>query len=170
MSNRNLEFKAKCHSLAELRQWLVGLKAEYRTTMHQIDTYFNVPKGRLKLREIHGDEACLVYYERPDTATSRYSNYQLCDIPDAETFKAAMSAALGVMVVVEKRRELWMFGNTRIHLDDVMNLGEFIELETVMRNQTEAEAYAEHQLVKDALQVKAGDLIPASYSDLLLKK
>ncbi len=163
---QNLEFKAKCHSLDALRQRLVNLKVEYHQTMEQIDTYFNVPRGRLKLREING-EAWLVYYERPDIAESRYSHYQICEIPNPTTFKQMMSAALGVKVVVEKRRELWMFGDTRIHLDRVVNLGEFVELETVIGNQTEAEARAEHQLVKDALEIRERDLVSGSYSDLL---
>ena len=164
---QNLEFKAKCYSLDALRQRLVNLKAEYHQTMEQIDTYFNVPRGRLKLREINSGEAWLVYYERSDIAESRYSHYQIWDIPDPAAFKQMMSAALGVKVVVEKRRELWMFGHTRIHLDRVVNLGEFVELETVIGEQTEAEARAEHQLVKDALEIKAGDLVSESYSDLL---
>ncbi|MCZ6680165.1 MAG: class IV adenylate cyclase [Candidatus Poribacteria bacterium] len=164
---KNLEFKAKCHSLATLRQRLVDLKAEYRRTMKQIDTYFSVPKGRLKLREIDDREACLVYYERPDISESRYSNYQICDISDMTAFRQLMSMALGVKVVVEKRRELWMFGNTRIHLDQVVDLGEFVELETVIRDQTEAEAQTEHQRVKDALGIRPQDLVSASYAELI---
>ena len=170
MPSKNLEFKAKCDSLDVLRQRAVALKAEYCRTMHQIDTYFNVPKGRLKLREVDAETtAQLVYYERPDAAASRYSNYQLCDIPQPAAFKAMMSETLGVMVVVEKQRELWMFGETRIHLDEVVNLGQFLELETVIRNQTEAEAQAEHQLVREGLQVKADELISVSYSDISLE-
>ena len=170
LPRQNLEFKATTNSLAALRQHLVVLKAEYSRKMYQIDTYFNVPKGRLKLREIEDDEATLVYYERPDAAKSRYSNYRLCDIPDSATFKQMMSGTLGVKVIVKKKRELWMYGNTRIHLDKVTNLGEFIELETVIRDQSEAEAQVEHQLVKDALQIAAADLISVSYSDLLLRR
>ena len=164
---KNLEFKAKCHSLESLRSRLVNLKAEHRRTMEQIDTYFNVPKDRLKLREIDNCESVLVYYERPDLAESRYSNYQICDISEPTVFKQMMTTALGVKEVVEKQRELWMFGETRIHLDVVRDLGEFVELETVIRNQTEAEAQAEHQLVKDALGIGEEDLVSESYSDLL---
>ena len=170
LPGQNLEFKATVDSLAPLRQHLAVLKAEYSRKMHQIDTYFNVPKGRLKLREIEDDEATLVYYERPDAAESRYSNYRLCDIPDPTTFKQMMSGALGVKVIVEKKRELWMYGNTRIHLDKVADLGKFIELETVIRDQSEGEAQAEHQLVKDAFKIASADVIPVSYSDLLLQR
>ena len=135
--------------------------------MKQLDTYFSVPQGRLKLREIDPHDAELIYYERSDLAESRYSNYQICDIPEPMAFKQIATTALGVRTVVEKRRELWIFGNTRIHLDEVKNLGQFVELETVIRNQTEAEAQAEHQFVKDALGIKEADLVSVSYSDLV---
>ena len=164
---KNLEFKACCDSLDVLRQRLVNLQAEHRCTMKQLDTYFNVPQGRLKLREINTHEAELIYYERSDLAESRYSNYQICDIPEPTAFKQIATMALGVKGVVEKQRELWMFGDTRIHLDEVKNLGQFIELETVIHNQTEAEAQAEHQLVKEALGIKEKDLVSVSYSDLI---
>ncbi len=169
LPRRNLEFKAKAKSLDRLHEDLTRLKAEYVQSMYQIDTYFNVPKGRLKLREVENYEATLVYYERPDAAASRYSRYQLCGIANHEAFKQMMSDVLGLKVIVEKKRELWTYGNTRIHLDEVINLGEFVELETVFRDQSEAEAQAEHKLVKETLQISAADLIPVSYSDLLLK-
>ena len=170
LPRRNLEFKAKAKSLDVLHENLTRLKAEYVQTMHQVDTYFNVPKGRLKLRETENYEATLVYYERPDTAASRYSRYQLCDIANGAAFKQMMSDVLGVKVIVEKKRELWTYGNTRIHLDEVVNLGEFVELETVIRDQSVAEAQAEHKLVKETLQISAADLIPVSYSDLLVRR
>ena len=164
---KNLEFKANCDSLDVLRGRLANLQAEYRRTMKQLDTYFNVPQGRLKLREINTHEAQLIYYERSDLAESRYSNYQVCDIPEPMIFKQIATMALGVKTVVEKRRELWMFGDTRIHLDEVRDIGQFVELETVIRNQTEEEAQAEHQLVKNALGITDEDLVSVSYSDLV---
>ena len=164
---KNLEFKANCDSLDALRERLTNLQAEHRHTMKQLDTYFNVPQGRLKLREINTDKAELIYYERSDLAESRYSNYQICDIPEPMAFKQIATMAMGVKGVVEKQRELWMFGDTRIHLDEVKNLGQFVELETVIHNQTEADAQAEHQLVKEALGIREGDLVSVSYSDLI---
>ena len=164
---KNLEFKANCDSLDVLRERLVDLQAEHRRTMQQLDTYFNIPQGRLKLREINTHEAELIYYERSDLAESRYSNYQICDIPEPMAFKQIATMAMGIKGVIEKRRELWMFGDTRIHLDEVKDLGQFVELETVIHNQTEAEAQTEHRLVKDALGIKEEDLVSVSYSDLI---
>jgi len=145
------------------------LGAKYQKTMHQIDTYFNVPKGRLKLREIDGETAQLVYYKRADENVSRYSNYSIVEITDASEFKQMMMDALGVKAIVDKARELWMYGNTRIHVDDVDGLGHFVELETVITNQTNTEAQAEHNFVKRALEIDDAEIVPVSYSDLILK-
>ena len=164
---KNLEFKANCDSLDVLRQHLANLQAEHRRTMKQLDTYFNVPQGRLKLREINTHDAELIYYERSDLAESRYSNYQVCDISEPTAFMQIATMAWGVKGVVDKQRELWIFGDTRIHLDEVRDLGQFVELETVIRNQTEGEAQAEHQLVKNALGITDEDLVSVSYSDLV---
>ena len=150
---KNLELKAKCGCLDSVRRQLIDFKAEYCETVEQIDTYFNVPKGRLKLREINDGEAYLVYYERLNCAASRYSTYQMWDISSPAGFMEILTTVLGVKVIVEKQRELWLYGDTRIHLDRVTNLGEFVELETVIRNQTEREAWTEHQLVKDVIGI-----------------
>ncbi|MBM3242946.1 class IV adenylate cyclase [Candidatus Poribacteria bacterium] len=166
---KNLELKSKCVNLEKLCLLMFELGAEYQKTMHQIDTYFNAPKGRLKLREIDGEIAQFVYYERADESAPRYSNYSIVEITDASGFKQMMMNALGVKAIVDKVRELWMYGNTRIHVDDVNGLGHFVELETVITNQTNTEAQAEHHLVKRALEIDAAEIVPVSYSDLILK-
>jgi predicted adenylyl cyclase CyaB len=166
----NLELKATYTNMEELRRLVLQLGAEYQKTMHQLDTYFNVPKGRLKLREIDGEVAQLVYYERTDERTSRYSDYSLVEIADAPGFKRMMLDALGVKAIVDKVRELWLYGNTRIHIDEVNGLGYFVEVETVITNQTEAEVQAEHNLVKDVLAIDDAQIVPVSYSDLIIKK
>nr|MCS5612564.1 class IV adenylate cyclase [Candidatus Poribacteria bacterium] len=136
--------------------------------MYQIDTYFNVPEGRLKLREEGLDFASLIYYHRCDTAESCYSDYHICQIHDLDSFKLILSNALGKKVTVEKTRDLWWFGNTRVHLDHVSGLGDFIELETVLQNQTKTSAWLEHNHVKDTLKIVEETLVPVSYSDLLV--
>jgi predicted adenylyl cyclase CyaB len=167
---KNLELKSKYPDVKKLRRLILELGAEYQKTMRQIDTYFVVQKGRLKLREIVGETAQLVYYERADEKSSRYSNYSVVEIIDASGFKKTMTDALGVKAVVDKRRELWMYADTRIHLDDVKSLGNFVELETVIINQTDVEAQNEHNFVKQALGIDDAQIVPVSYSDLILAK
>ena len=178
----NLEFKARCQSLENLYPRLTELNARHCETVHQIDTYFSMVKGkdaltpedckpRLKLRETDDvDEAWLIYYERPNQNESRYSQYHLSKTDEPSTLKTLLTAALGIETIVEKQREIWMFKNTRIHLDTVADLGQYIELETVFQGQTEAEAIAEHQHVKDTLHLDTADPVAVSYSDLMMQK
>lgn len=178
----NLEFKAQCQSLESLYPRLDDLNATHRETVHQVDTYFHVTgrkdssisevcEPRLKLREIDkATEAWLIYYERPNHEASRYSQYQLCEIADPLPLKTLLTAALGVKTIVKKQRELWMFNHTRIHLDTVVDLGQFIELETVFQGQTEAEAINEHHHVKAILHLDTADPVSVSYSDLVMQK
>ena len=179
---KNLEFKAKFQSLDGLYPRLATLNATHHETVHQIDTYFHVTRvkdalgsetsePRLKLREAKGwSEGWLIYYERPNQDGSRYSQYQLCEIADPGSLKGLLTVALGVKTVVKKQRDVWMFNHTRIHLDTVANLGQFIELETVFQGQTEAEAIDEHQHVKDVLHLDVVAPIAVSYSDLVMQK
>ena len=123
------------------------------------------------MREANGwSEGWLIYYERPNQDGSRYSDYQLCEIADPGSLKSLLTVALGVKTIVKKQREIWMFNHTRIHLDTVTDLGQFVELETVFRGQTEAEAIREHQHVKAGLHLDAVDPIAVSYSDLIMQK
>ena len=179
---KNLEFKAQFQSLDGLYPRLAALNAIHHETVHQIDTYFHITpvkdsvrsgacEPRLKLREAKGwSEGWLIYYERPNRDGSRYSQYQLCEVADPGSLKGLLTVALGVKTVVKKQRDVWMFNHTRIHLDTVANLGQFIELETVFRGQTEAEAIDEHQHVKAVLHLDAVDPIAVSYSDLVMQK
>ncbi len=165
----NLEFKTFYHSLDALRPKLDDLQAMYRETVNQVDTYFENQTGRLKLRETReADEGWLIYYERPNHHASRYSQYQLCKVDKPAQLKNLLTVALGIKTVVKKQREIWMFNNTRIHLDSVAELGKFIELETVFQGQTEVEAVAEHKHVKTNLTLNKAEPIAVSYSDLVL--
>lgn len=164
----NLEFKARCESLEALLPRLADLQATHRETVHQVDTYFHTQTGRVKLREIaETGEGWLIYYERPNQPASRYSQYQLCEIAAPSVLKELLAAAFGVKTTVEKRREVWIFNNTRIHLDTVAGLGQFVELETVFQGQTDAEAVEEHQRVKITLNLDTAEPIAGSYSELV---
>ena len=164
---KNLEYKVRSESLDALLPKLAELNATHTETIHQVDTYFQNPKGRLKLRETdESDEGCLIYYERPNALESRYSIYQLCKIAEPAVLKELLAIALGIKTIVKKQRSLWMYNSTRIHLDIVEDLGEFVELETVFQGQTEAEAIKEHQHVKTTLDLNAAEPIAVSYSEL----
>src|SRR4051812_34125134 len=166
---RNLELKARdpdpVASLASAR----ALGARDQGVLSQRDTYFAAPRGRLKLREQEPGGAQLIAYERADAAAARESHYRLVDVPDPEALRAALDAALGTTVVVDKRRHLLLYENVRIHLDDVEGLGAFVELEGVA--DADSDLSGEHELVARLReQLALGAPVAVSYSDLLLEE
>jgi predicted adenylyl cyclase CyaB len=165
---RNLELKARCSDLDEAAARANSLSARDAGLEVQTDTYFRVPSGRLKLREIEGKPTVLIFYHRPDAASARLSKYHLVAAPDAAAMKALLNDAFGVRGVVSKRRHLWQWHNVRIHLDEVAGLGSFIEFEAVLSSDSE-EAAAPGQLDElcRSLAVSPGDRVAASYADLL---
>jgi adenylate cyclase, class 2 len=137
----------------------------------QIDTYFVCRHGRLKLREINGSRAQLVYYARADRPDAKASDYRLVDVAEPAALKQALAAAWGTLVVVEKRREIYLYHNVRIHLDVVHGLGQFIEFEAVLGSGVdEAAGHAQVAWLQDEFQIEPADLLEGSYSDLLQKK
>lgn len=165
---RNLELKVRVVDLGDVLARARGLGARDEGTRRDVDTYFAVPQGRLKLRQTEGRPGgTLIAYRRADAPGSRHSHYRLVEVADAAGLLAALGTALGVRAVVVKERRLFVHGATRIHLDRVEGLGSFVELETVLTTQTEAEATAEHELAKQALGLDAAEPVPVSYVDLL---
>jgi len=166
---RNVELKARNPNPERTLQAAVAAGARDAGWLTQTDTYFDVPHGRLKLREEAG-RAHLIAYERPDDPIARESHYRLVPTDDPTGLSDALTAALGVLVVVKKTRHLLLWKNVRIHLDTVDGIGEFIELEAVA--DSTSDLTREHQLAAD-LQAKLGiaaELIVAfSYSDELLR-
>src|SRR5262249_50856778 len=126
------------------------------------------PNGRLKLREIEGRPAVLIWYERPDNTPARSSHYHLVPVADAAALKATLSAALGVRGTVSKRREIYLYQNVRIHLDEVARLGSFVEFEAVLADDANLPvAHALLNQLTDLLGISAADYLAPSYADLL---
>jgi adenylate cyclase class IV len=163
---RNIEIKARVTDAAALLEAARALPARDCGVMRQVDTYFVVPRGRLKLREIDDERAELIFYERPDLGAARRSDYWIAPIGEAGPLLAALAAALGVRARVEKRRRLLLYLHTRIHLDEVVGLGEFVELETVMDGLSEDEGRVECASVMRALGIRPEELLEGSYMDM----
>lgn len=168
---RNIELKARLSDLVAAEKIARALATKPREEQHQTDTYFGAQHGRLKLREIVGREAQLVWYSRADTATAKSSDYRLVPVGDSSTLKQALAAALGVVQIVEKRRLIYFYENVRIHLDEVVGLGSFLEFEAVLGpNVDDAAGRAQVDFLQSAFQLEPADLIERSYSDLLPKR
>ncbi|MDP9368156.1 MAG: class IV adenylate cyclase [Chloroflexota bacterium] len=173
---RNLELKVGCDpaTLAHVRERLAAGGVSF-VTLTQVDTYFAVPSGRLKLRQSApaiGNEqtAELIGYVRPDTSGPRWSAYHRVPVAavNATMLKAALTATVGVLTEVIKTRTVGLRGRTRVHLDEVQGLGAFVELETVVVGEDDGSADAELAETAALLGLDRLVPIPGSYSDLLL--
>lgn len=147
-----------------------ALGAADQGALVQRDTYFEVPHGRLKLREEEGAPSQLISYARPDEAEERLSHYRLVEVSDAEGLKAALSERLGTKIVVSKQRRLFLWRDVRIHLDQVTDLGAFLEFEAVAPAHSDLSHEREKvRRLREAFAIKTEDLIDCSYSELLLE-
>jgi adenylate cyclase class IV len=134
--------------------------------LHQTDQFYEVAKGRLKLRTIDGGGSELLAYDRQDTRESRASDYGRYPTSDPALIADVLNRALTRTDVVEKMRHLVILRNTRIHLDDVVGLGRFVELETVISTQSDEDAAAEHDHVITTLGLGGAERIAVGYVDL----
>jgi len=168
---RNLELKARCSDLAGAAIRVRTIGARHAGLEVQTDTHFRVPNRRLKLREIEGEPPVLIGYARPDRTGARLSDYHLVPVADAAAMKAVLSDVLGVRGVVSKRRQIWLWENVRIHLDEVAGLGSFVEFEAVLTSPAqESAAPAQLDELCRVLQISPSDQLAPSYADLLERK
>ena len=169
MEHLNIEIKAHCADPAAIRAILREHGADFKGTDHQIDTYFNVPSGRLKLREGNIENA-LIFYERSDQAGPKQSNIMLHQTAPQSDLKPLLTKALGVKVTVDKSREISFIGNVKFHLDTVAGLGSFVEIEAIDADGSlgRARLLAQCQEYLTLFKIQDADLVEGSYSDLLL--
>lgn len=165
----NFEFKARLQNVAHVRATLKQLRARFLGTDHQIDTYFRVPAGRLKIREGRIENS-LIFYQRTNSARARRSTVEMMLLPRRNSVRAILSRALGVLAVVDKRREIYFVGNVKIHLDRVRGLGTFVEVEAMTRSGDIRKVRAQAAKFRKLFAIPAADIVPQSYSDLILKK
>ena len=171
MKHLNIEIKAKCNDHGKIRSILKSRNADFKGIKHQIDTYFKVNNGRLKLREDNA-ENFLVFYEREDKAGPKQSDVILFKSDLDSSLKEILLKSLGVLVVVDKQREIYSLENVKFHIDIVKNLGTFMEIEAIDSDG----AFVKEKLLEQCQNylnlfgILKSDLISVSYSDLLLKK
>lgn len=166
----NIEIKARARDFDGIKSRAVELSDTLVEVISQEDIFFNVEKGRLKLRVLAPDCAQLIYYTRPDQEGPKRSDYHIAVTSDPESLKRVLELAYGIRGIVKKTRYLYLIGQTRVHLDDVEGLGQFMELEVVLRDgQGDAEGQAIAEDLMASLGVERGDLLEGAYMDLLEK-
>lgn len=167
-AKRNIEIKARATHWSGQIKKAAALAATPPVAIHQVDTFFHVPHGRLKLREFDDGTAELIQYQRPDGAGPKPSTYFRVTVAQPEQIKAALATARGIRAVVTKKRLLFLAGQTRIHMDDVSSLGRFIKLEVVLEpTQAEEQGMAAAERLMAALAIERTDLVAGAYADLL---
>ena len=167
----NIEIKAKVRERDRFRCIARRIATEPCQTLYQEDVFFRVRKGRLKLRIFSDSAGELIQYERPDSSGAKQSNYQIHSTSKPLELRKLLADALGETVIVKKKREVYVVGQTRIHLDDVDELGTFMELEVVLSpNQPPEEGCSIAYDLMEQLGIQESDLVPCAYADLLQDK
>jgi len=165
---KNIECKVRVDEILSFEKKLGLLSPVYKGLDLQVDTYFKVAHGRLKLREGNIENA-LIHYQRADVAEAKTSTILLYTHEPNKALKEILSLHLGVQTVVRKERKIYFIDHVKFHFDTVDGLGYFIEIEVIDRNDTLLEQNMHLQLEKyfDYLGLKKENLIAQSYSDML---
>ena len=168
MTGKNIEIKARITSIDNLLSKIRVLCEKEPVEIQQTDTFFHCTNGRLKLREFSNGSGEIIYYNRKDTGGPKLSEYLRYETVNPTELKTALTNAYGVLGVVHKKRVLYMVEQTRIHVDRVKYLGDFLELEVVL---TPEQSIGEGSKIAEDLMIKLGinsnDLIESAYIDLL---
>lgn len=171
MRLHSIEIKARSYNNDRFRTILEDRHADFRGTDHQIDTYLKTSRGRLKIREGRVENNRLVYYERADETGPKHSDVLVFEYDTGTQLKDMLVAALGILIVVDKQREIYYINNVKFHLDQLRGLGQFVEIEAIGRaGETGLEPLRKQcNFYRGLLGIRDEDLIDVSYSDLLLR-
>ncbi len=167
----NVEYKAELRDPLVARAIAKKIGATLDATLDQTDTYFRVTTGRLKKRETteqgHGPlPTQYIFYDRADIVRPKLSHYTL--YTEDEARERYGQRPLPTDIVVKKRRELWLAGTARIHLDHVENLGHFIEFEVPIHPKSSVTAARDKtEQLKAHFAPALGEPIALGYRDLI---
>jgi adenylate cyclase class IV len=168
----NIEVKARTNAWESQRERAEKIAGATSCLIEQVDTFFQVPAGRLKLRQLAPDRGELIFYQRPDQPGPKLSDYSIAITDRPEALRDTLAQALGVCGEVKKRRWLYVTdqfgGHTRIHFDEVKGLGQFLELEVILQpGQSPEDGERIAHEFRAALDIRDEDLIECAYLDLL---
>lgn len=168
--SRNIEIKARIENIKKLEEKVIRIANSEPTEIIQDDTFFKCPNGRLKLRTLSDDRGELIFYKRADKSGPKESFYLISKTSEPSILREALTMAYGSAGRVQKRRVLYLIGRTRVHLDRVEGLGEFLELEVVLKdNESSENGIEEAKKILLQLDVDDTQLVEGAYVDLLNK-
>lgn len=168
MNITNIEFKAKVSSIVEAEALLQNLDPVFKGLDHQVDTYFKVPNGRLKLREGNIEHA-LIQYQRSNLAGAKESSVILYKHKPDPALKQILTMQFGVLKVVDKQRKIYFINHVKFHFDHVASLGEFMEVEVINENNqfTKEELETECKRWIGFFNILPEQFVESSYSDMV---
>lgn len=168
---RNIEIKAKVDDFSALYEKIALISDGLPDIIEQDDTFFICPHGRLKLRTLAADRGELIFYQRPDKAGPKTSFYTLSETHDPDSLRETLTLAYGAAGRVIKQRTLFMLGQTRLHLDRVKGLGDYLEFEVVLEDsETPEQGIAIAEDLLERLGIDRQELVDQAYVDLLNQK
>lgn len=166
----NVEIKAKVPDFSAFLARTKDVSGQVGEVKHQVDTFFNCESGRLKLRCENDSKAVLIYYRRPEVTGPKVSEFSCVEVDHADEIINTLCSAYGKKGEVRKTRTLFLVGQTRIHADDVFDLGTFMELEVQLKQGQSVEEG--HRIAEDLMRklgVVHADLITGAYMDHILR-
>jgi adenylate cyclase, class 2 len=171
MSFINVEIKANCNNPERVKSILETKRARFIGIDHQIDTYFRVNNGRLKLRE-GNIENTLIHYIRPNQSGPKQSEITLYKPEPDSTLKDVLIKSLGILTVVNKQRAIYFIDNVKFHIDEVQELGSFVEIEAIDTdgNIGRQKLFSQCNSYLEMFGICKEDLIDRSYSDMILER
>ncbi len=166
---RNIEIKARVDDIEALKIAAAAIADQGPMEIEQDDTFFRCDAGRLKLRVFADGTGELIFYRRANKQGPKESSYWLSPIASPDSLRQALTLAYGELGRIKKRRTLYLAGRTRIHLDRVNQLGNFLELEVVLQPDEPADSgVREATALMRRLNISPEQLIDSAYIDLLL--
>lgn len=164
----NIEFKARVDDFETVYRRVERLAGPRVDVLDQVDTFFFSPRGRLKLRSFDDGKGELIFYQRADSAGPKRSVYHRVEVPAPESLGPLLIEAWGQRAIVRKRRHLFLRGRTRIHVDRVESLGDFLEVEVVLADGDAVEtAVREADWILEKVGLTEANLVDVAYVDLL---
>lgn len=165
---KNIELKILLDKFNEVISLLRRIKARYVGRVYQTDIYYYCNTGHIKLRNVDNKNFELILYQRSNKRRGKISDYQIFNVNlgQVNDIKHVFDKIFGRKALVKKERELWLYKNTRIHLDRIRNLGRFLELETMVRNNGLRKARLEFNEVVKLLNLRMYQHVRKSYGDL----
>lgn len=165
---KNVEIKARLHDPAAAHAVAARLSGQRPEVFSQKDVFFRCASGRLKLRFLAGQPSELIQYHRPDTSEAKTSDYVIARTAEPDALLEVLTRALGTIGTVEKSRSLYLIDQTRVHIDTVAGLGNFLEFEVCLRaGESEAHGRQVAAALLGQFAILPEDLIDCAYIDLL---